>query len=87
MGVNSIILVLEQNFQHRVMIACMLKQIYTGKNIHKDIRYRLFPTPRKIHFPGGGGSGWVGTWVKFCWVCAVVFSEPLPHYSLFCGQL
>ena len=31
--------------------------------------------------PGEGGGG--GTWVQFCWVCA----EPLPHYSLFCGQL
>ena len=31
--------------------------------------------------PGGG------TWVKFCWVCAAGFSEPLPHYSLLCGQL
>ena len=34
---------------------------------------------------GGGGGG--GTWVKFCWVCAASLSEPLPHYSLFCGQL
>ena len=22
----------------------------------------------------------------FCWVCAAGLSEPLPHYSLFCGQ-
>ena len=36
----------------------------------------------------GGGGGRVGdTWIKFCWVCAAGFSEPLPHYSLFCGQL
>ena len=28
---------------------------------------------------GGGG----GTWVQFCWVCAVGLPEPLPHYSLF----
>ena len=28
-----------------------------------------------------------GTWVNFCWVCAAGLSEPLPHYSLFCGQL
>ena len=27
------------------------------------------------------------TWVNFCWVCAAGLSEPLPHYSLFCGQL
>ena len=37
--------------------------------------------------PGGGGGGKGGTWVQFCWVCAAGFSEPLPHYSLFCGQL
>ena len=35
------------------------------------------------HRGGGGGR----TWVKFCWVCATGFSEPLLHYSLFCGQL
>ena len=34
--------------------------------------------------PGGGGGG---TWVNFCWVCTADLSEPLPHYSLFCGQL
>ena len=28
-----------------------------------------------------------GTWVNFCWVCAAGLSEPLPHYSLLCGQL
>ena len=33
----------------------------------------------------GGGGG--GTWVKFCWVGAAGLSEPLPHYSLFSGQL
>ena len=27
------------------------------------------------------------TWVNFCWVCAAGLLEPLPHYSLFCGQL
>ena len=35
--------------------------------------------------PGGGGGG--GTWVNFCWVCAAGLSEPLPHYSIFLGQL
>ena len=34
---------------------------------------------------GGGGGG--GTSVNFCWVCAAGLSEPLPHYSLLCGQL
>ena len=28
-----------------------------------------------------------GTWVNFFWVCAAGLAEPLPHYSLFCGQL
>ena len=35
---------------------------------------------------GGGGGGRVN-WVNFCWGCAAGLSEPLPHYSLFCGQL
>ena len=26
----------------------------------------------------GGGGG--GTWIKFCWVCAAGFSDPLPNY-------
>ena len=33
------------------------------------------------------GLSWGATWVNFCWVCAAGFLEPLPHYSLFCGQL
>ena len=33
--------------------------------------------------PGEAG----GTCVNFCWVCAAGLSEPLPHYSLFCGQI
>ena len=35
-------------------------------------------------FHRGGGGG--GTSVNFYWVCAAGLSEPLPHYSLFCGQ-
>ena len=31
---------------------------------------------------GGGVPGSI-----FCWVCAAGLSEPLPHYSLFCGQI
>ena len=27
------------------------------------------------------------TWVNVCWVCVAGVSKPLPHYSLFCGQL
>ena len=30
---------------------------------------------------------WGATWVNFCWVCTAGLSEPLPHYSLFFGQL
>ena len=33
--------------------------------------------------PGEGGV----IWVNSCWVCAAGLSEPLPYYSLFCGQL
>ena len=36
---------------------------------------------------GGGGRGGVRTWVNVCRVCAAGLSEPLPHYSLFFGQL
>ena len=33
--------------------------------------------------PEGGG----GTWVNFWSVCAAGLSEPLPNYSVLCGQL
>ena len=33
--------------------------------------------------PRGGGS----SWVIFSWVCAAGFSEPLPYFRLYCGQL
>ena len=39
------------------------------------------------NIPGGRGGGGGGTWVNVCWVCAAGLSEPLPHYSLFFGQL
>ena len=36
----------------------------------------------------GGNPGRQGvTWLTFCWVCAAGLSEPLPHYSLFCGHI
>ena len=35
----------------------------------------------------GPGRGEGATWVNFCWVCAAGLSEPLPHYSLFCGLI
>ena len=40
-------------------------------------------TERKVEAPLPTGD----TWVNFCWVCAAGVSEPLPHFSLFFGQL
>ena len=39
----------------------------------------IWETPSKKKKTGG-------TWLKFCWVCVAGLSEPLPRYSLFCGQ-
>ena len=33
------------------------------------------------------GEERAGTWTNFCWVCAAGLSEPLTHYSLFCGLI
>ena len=38
-------------------------------------------SPGRIPWKPGGV-----TLVNFCWACAAGVSEPLPHYSLFCGQ-
>ena len=38
---------------------------------------------KHINSPLGGG----GTWGNFCWVYVTGLSEPLPHYSLFCGHI
>ena len=35
----------------------------------------------------GRGEGGGVAWVNFCLVCAAGLSEPLPLYSLFCGQM
>ena len=60
---------------------CFCKDMcYTLSNhILTDQQFIILPEikPRR---EGGG------TWVKFCWVCAAGLSEPLPHYSLFCGH-
>ena len=42
---------------------------------------------QKLGLKNDTAAGRGVTWVKFCWVCAAGLSEPLPHYSLFCGQL
>ena len=39
----------------------------------------------KNSWQGGGGGGLLG--LNFCWVCAIGHSEPLLHYSLFCGNI
>ena len=45
-------------------------------------------TDQKFSFACQGGTprGEGDTWVNFCWVCAAGLTEPLTHYSLFCGQ-
>ena len=47
--------------------------------------FDFFYSIKSLSALGEGGGG--GSWVNFCWVCAAGLSEPLPHYSLFCGQL
>ena len=47
------------------------------------MNYVLFAPRERKRRAGGGGV----TWVNFCWVCTAGLSEPLPHYSLWCGQL
>ena len=70
---------------------------YSSFNALKDVVLRRwqnlflhwllnFSQLERLGIPGGGGGGG-GTWINFCWVCAAGLSEPLPHYSLFRGQL
>ena len=40
------------------------------------------PNSLMVVVEGGGGD----TGANFCLVCAAGLSEPLPHYSLLCGQ-
>ena len=67
-----------------------LKQFMAGKawpgwEDQYEIMTGAFGSMRRvkmvIRLPGGT------TWVNFCWVCAAGLSEPLPHNSLFYGQL
>ena len=68
---------------------------YSSFNALKDVVLRRwqnlflhwllnFSQLERLGIPGGGDGG---TWIIFCWVCAAGLSEPLPHYSLFRGQL
>ena len=43
-----------------------------------------FEDSKRLLDPEGG---WGGTWVNFWSICAAGLSEPLPHYSVLCGQL
>ena len=41
-----------------------------------------------IHVSGGGGGRVLGSsFAGYIYVCVTDLSEPLSHYSLFCGQL
>ena len=48
---------------------------------HKAINVLLLQLYNAI-YPGGRVI-----WVNFCWVCAAGLSEPIPHYSLRCGDI
>ena len=55
-------------------------------------RYGRFVSLFRVSVHTSDPGTWVdspgeGTKVNFCWVCAAGLSEPLSHYSLFCGQL
>ena len=58
--------------------ARLMKEIIVINNV--DTTWEQDSDPVEL-FPGGG------TWVNVCWVCAAGLSEPLPHFSLFFGQL
>ena len=64
-----------------------LKDVVLRRWQNLFLRWLLnFSQLERLGIPGGGG-GVGGTWINFCWVCAAGLSEPLPHYSLFRGQL
>ena len=69
------------------ILSTWLRQNYLQINASKTQARAIGPVSYRNNFnvdnTGGGGS----TWVNFCWVCAAGLSEPLPHYSLFLGQL
>ena len=66
------------------------RNIKRDDDIHRGGRKAGFHCTALNELTEGKGNhslGEGGTWVNFCWVCAAGLSEPLPHYSLFCGQL
>ena len=68
------------------------KRILTGSQScqAKPISHNYFYILRSSclkHLTGSEPRGRSLPWINFCWVCATGFSDPLPHYGLFCGQL
>ena len=63
----------------------LLRTLKSRTQILKPGSHSFTKSPIYHYIWGAGGKG--GTWVNFCWVCATGLSAPLPHYSLFCGQL
>ena len=55
------------------------------KFFKSDLQFQIHVHQDLFDTTVGGGGGGIA-WVNFCWVSAAGISEPLPHYSLFCGQ-
>ena len=73
----------------RALFFLLISLIYVEKKI-RLLRLTEIPWsfPGKLlWFQRNRGAPRGVTCVNFCWVCAAGLSEPLPHYSLFCGQL
>ena len=59
--------------------------INKSAHAHTAVSPRYSPIAKDVSCPVRGGGE--GTWDNFCFVGAAGLSEPLLHYSLFCGQL
>ena len=55
--------------------------LFTGRSEKQGCALRKIS--RGLEAGGGGGV----TLVNLCWVCAADLPEPLPHFSLFWGQI
>ena len=80
-------------FHLTVPLFCILltRTYQTSGGLGRVCAIEMYRSIGHVEFPKfqtgfARGGGW-GTWDNFCWVCAAGLSEPLPHYSLFCGQL
>ena len=54
------------------------------KFFKSDLQFQIHVHQDLFDTRVGGGLGIA--WVNIFWVSAAGISEPLPHYSLFCGQ-